>query len=704
MSELHEDKIIDDDHHFIIDPVSRTIRNSAMDVDDYFERPVLVRGDKNSERFTFEVPLEIEGHNMSECDRIEIHYINIDSDGKNQSADIYEVTDAEVEGDQLIFSWLLHSNATKYVGTLSFAVKFLCFNTDVEPGVEVKPGDVDYAWNTKPLTGGANVDEGYDNKAAIADEYADILQEWYNRFDTRLANKVDKMAFVDSDALSNASKDPNRPFNKDLYDILVARERVYMEKAKADGGGLSTVYYLSANADAVFDPFGYNSLDDLCEKCWMSKDNVTENIHYKIMTTGGKTTYHARLFSTVARTRDGQIRVNATPNSSTDATSKSYVDGGLRGKINVNSISADRDKDCVLIRARNGGVYTGVPVGIYSTGGSVPVFTQNHELVGWASDSSPEGSAIKNDDDEIIGYQNGALINKGYAKLLDAKVLADAKAYANDVILVNAMDYTDGKFTNAINHANGQANSALQNAKAYADAKKTEANNKAAEEAQKARTDAMSYTDDKFAQANSSIQNATTSITNDLNSRLGGADVKAQTNHNKDATTIPLRDTKGEMRCQVSDDLKEDGKTPVYDSTACANKAYVITKASKALTDAKSYTDKQIGDLEIPDASYLMSYADEKANTAFSEAVVEAQREIDSRIIDLRPFALEELPEWLANGSDVEHIRQDPPIISFSNLTDVPYWITQVDASGGFDGRVNELIDHKLGDIENGTY
>ncbi|MBO5906227.1 MAG: hypothetical protein J6Q84_07405 [Kiritimatiellae bacterium] len=164
-----------DDHHFIIETNKRVINNSAIDLNDYYSRPVMVRGDKNSERFTFEVPLIVEGHDMSECNKIEIHYINKSPDGELKSSDVYEVTDKDVVDEngakvtdksavddleklKLRFTWLIPGNATKYVGTLSFAVKFLCINDAIQPPAS----NIEYAWNTKPVTG-ANVEEGYDN-------------------------------------------------------------------------------------------------------------------------------------------------------------------------------------------------------------------------------------------------------------------------------------------------------------------------------------------------------------------------------------------------------------------------------------------------------------------------------------------------------------------------------------------------------------
>ena len=48
---------------------------------------------------------------MSLCNKIEIHYTNINKKTKEASSDVYPVTDATVNGDNLIFSWLISGNA-----------------------------------------------------------------------------------------------------------------------------------------------------------------------------------------------------------------------------------------------------------------------------------------------------------------------------------------------------------------------------------------------------------------------------------------------------------------------------------------------------------------------------------------------------------------------------------------------------------------
>lgn len=163
MAHIH--KVQDTDIHFKIDGTTRTVKNVQE------TKIMLVQRDHNSERFTFEIPRMVDNHDMSTCNVVQIHYINIDSINKNnQSLGVYEVDDLAVSPDNedvVTCSWLISENATRYVGKLSFAIRFVC-STD---------GTVDYAWNTATYSG-VNVTSGIYNGEEIAAEYADILEQW----------------------------------------------------------------------------------------------------------------------------------------------------------------------------------------------------------------------------------------------------------------------------------------------------------------------------------------------------------------------------------------------------------------------------------------------------------------------------------------------------------------------------------------------
>ena len=163
----HKHSVYDTDAHFSINPFTRAIKNEST------SKVAVIQHDHNSERFTFEIPRRVDGHDMSVCDRVEVHYINMDStNAENISADIYEVDDLQVSPDDsgfVICSWLLSQNATKYAGSLNFLVRFICLADDET---------VAYAWHTAVFTG-ISVSSGILNNAEeIIEPFPDVLAQW----------------------------------------------------------------------------------------------------------------------------------------------------------------------------------------------------------------------------------------------------------------------------------------------------------------------------------------------------------------------------------------------------------------------------------------------------------------------------------------------------------------------------------------------
>lgn len=160
----HEHTVTDHDKHFIIDPMTRKIMPETP------EKNKLVQFDHNSERFTFEIPRYVEGHDMSLCDTVQIHYLNISSDkvtrnpGVDESHDIGLLMNNE---EKVVFSWLISRNATQYSGSLNFAIRLACTTGN----------KVDYDWHTE-IHAGVSVSNGIDNGPVIVQDYADILEEW----------------------------------------------------------------------------------------------------------------------------------------------------------------------------------------------------------------------------------------------------------------------------------------------------------------------------------------------------------------------------------------------------------------------------------------------------------------------------------------------------------------------------------------------
>lgn len=157
----HEHIVNDSDKHFAIDPISRTITNESGKV-------VLIQYDHNSERFTFEMPKEVEHHDMSLCNVVQVHFLNIEASTKTDNEGLYEVDDFKANEDKVTFSWLISNNATQYIGTLHFAIRFACVAND---------GTVEYDWHTDIYTG-IVVAKTIFNSEVIVSEYADVLEKW----------------------------------------------------------------------------------------------------------------------------------------------------------------------------------------------------------------------------------------------------------------------------------------------------------------------------------------------------------------------------------------------------------------------------------------------------------------------------------------------------------------------------------------------
>lgn len=165
LSHIHN--VTDSDNKFIIDGISRTIKNAST------SKTTVMQFDHNSEVFTFELPRYIEGHDMMQCNRVEVHYLNIDSITKQENEGIYLVDDLTVNADdetKLTCSWLISQNATQLVGSLNFLLRFICLTDDV----------IDYVWNTS-IFSGIYVSKGIYNSDIVAEQYIDTIKAWENR-------------------------------------------------------------------------------------------------------------------------------------------------------------------------------------------------------------------------------------------------------------------------------------------------------------------------------------------------------------------------------------------------------------------------------------------------------------------------------------------------------------------------------------------
>ena len=162
MAHIHS--VYDTDKHFTIEPSTRALVNQTP------EKACIMQYDHASERITFDLPADVEGHKILDCNLVEVHYLNIDVKTQEQRAGLYEVDDLQLSpADEAvaICSWLISMNATQLVGPLYFRVTFKC----------VTEGNIDYSWSTAVYKGLA-VSDGINCTEYVADQYADILAQW----------------------------------------------------------------------------------------------------------------------------------------------------------------------------------------------------------------------------------------------------------------------------------------------------------------------------------------------------------------------------------------------------------------------------------------------------------------------------------------------------------------------------------------------
>lgn len=166
MAHIHQSTDVKDtDPHFIIDPVTRNVTHEEGKI-------VLMQNDHNSERFTFEIPRYVDGHDMSLCNVVQVHYVNKDNANLYQNSDIYTVDDIRVVSkaeDVVVGSWLVSMNATTFSGSLEFVIRFACVT---------KNSSIDYQWFSN-ICSIVRVERGIYNVDIVTNfEDRDLLAMW----------------------------------------------------------------------------------------------------------------------------------------------------------------------------------------------------------------------------------------------------------------------------------------------------------------------------------------------------------------------------------------------------------------------------------------------------------------------------------------------------------------------------------------------
>ena len=156
--------VYDTDKHFIIDSTTKKISTESPKI-------VIPQHTHKSERFTFEIPRMVEGHDMSLSNVVEIHFQNVSAaDKKIKSVGIQKAESLEVVGDNVVCSWLIEGDATMYDGILMFALHYSC----------VQDGTVQYNLPTLSYTA-ISIGATVWNSETIAWDYRDVIAEFEER-------------------------------------------------------------------------------------------------------------------------------------------------------------------------------------------------------------------------------------------------------------------------------------------------------------------------------------------------------------------------------------------------------------------------------------------------------------------------------------------------------------------------------------------
>lgn len=167
---VHSHPVPDTDTYFVIDPVTRKIENTSP------EKNVIMQYDHNSERYTFELPRYIDGHDMLECNSITVNVDNIEVGVEEPSvnSDAPDMTDLRIhptDPEKVISSWLISRNSTQLAGILSFHIEYKCIDSS---------GNVVYEWSTDVYDEIEIRARKKNGEAAVA-PHSDLLEQWRTR-------------------------------------------------------------------------------------------------------------------------------------------------------------------------------------------------------------------------------------------------------------------------------------------------------------------------------------------------------------------------------------------------------------------------------------------------------------------------------------------------------------------------------------------
>lgn len=164
----HEHHVADSGNRFVIDPDTRAITNASR------TRCTLMQRDHKSEIYTIELPRIVEGHDMTKCNRVRVHFINIEAETGVENPDVAELDPPVIDpkdSSKAIVTWLIRREATQLAGILSFAVQYECVETD---------GTADYEFHSDYYSD-IDVKAFRDNGETAVIQYSNVLEDWYQK-------------------------------------------------------------------------------------------------------------------------------------------------------------------------------------------------------------------------------------------------------------------------------------------------------------------------------------------------------------------------------------------------------------------------------------------------------------------------------------------------------------------------------------------
>lgn len=242
----HKHGVYDSDTRFVINPITRQIKNDSS------KKTVLMQGDHNSESFTFELPRYIEGHDMSLCNQVEVHYLNSAAKDKESfRKGLYTVDDLQISPDdpeKVVCSWLISQNATQLVGKLSFRLRFKC----VEDGV------ITYAWHTA-INADISVSDGINADETFEMDYVDIIEQWKFALAKEITDEVNAEVTAWKEVESGKVRGEMTSFSAQWNDALnVERKRIDQFVALPEGATTNDAEVADARID--YEGYAYSNL------------------------------------------------------------------------------------------------------------------------------------------------------------------------------------------------------------------------------------------------------------------------------------------------------------------------------------------------------------------------------------------------------------------------------------------------------------